>query len=384
MRSRSRRAACQFGLNQVRVRSTRGRSRSPGSAVPTVRAADSADHQPRPDVPAFHDSLSLFRSCPRALPDSPQSGRTTRNGPKNRCRRGNGREWGNRTEESDVSASPAGCTDNLAFPADRGKSFPLRDREPERIIPRSTEITAVRAWRRAARHGSRQRLPRHPRSRGLLRSAARRTRRHFCGRWPWLVLAAVAVSSGLSVCLHEPKRLTYLTHRNDLYQPVEGLLPAAGRSSSKGVQPMTISSPSSKAKTRNDGDGRARGAGRQDRRRRTRTVSIASTTRAISALSATGLASTCRPTRSGRSPRTFGRCSLLLEPLLIGLLDPLAGWRRLTLYEMTDKAALMNGAFNLESKDNLDQRFRSSNSSHRPSRSRSSIWTIRRSTSRRG
>src|SRR3954451_11798234 len=47
--------------------------------------------------------------------------------------------------------------------------------------------------------------------------------------------------------------------------------------------------------------------------------------------------------------------TLLLEPPVIGLLDPLAGWRRLTLYEMTDKAALMNGAFNPDTKDNLDR-----------------------------
>jgi predicted exporter len=47
--------------------------------------------------------------------------------------------------------------------------------------------------------------------------------------------------------------------------------------------------------------------------------------------------------------------ALLLEPPVIGLLDPLAGWRRLTLYEMTDKAALINGAFNPDTKENIDQ-----------------------------
>lgn len=55
------------------------------------------------------------------------------------------------------------------------------------------------------------------------------------------------------------------------------------------------------------------------------------------------------PTESLRDVQERVRpMALLLEPPVIGLIDPLAGWKRLTLPEMAEKAALVNGPFNLD------------------------------------
>jgi hopanoid biosynthesis associated RND transporter like protein HpnN len=40
--------------------------------------------------------------------------------------------------------------------------------------------------------------------------------------------------------------------------------------------------------------------------------------------------------------------AMLLEPPVIGLLDPLTGWKHLTFFELMDKSALVNGPFNLD------------------------------------
>lgn len=42
--------------------------------------------------------------------------------------------------------------------------------------------------------------------------------------------------------------------------------------------------------------------------------------------------------------------SMLLEPPVIGLIDPLTGWKHLTFFELMDKSALVNGPFNPEQK----------------------------------
>src|SRR5262249_39179309 len=42
--------------------------------------------------------------------------------------------------------------------------------------------------------------------------------------------------------------------------------------------------------------------------------------------------------------------AMLLEPPVIGLIDPLTGWKHLTLFELLDKSALVNGPFNPEEK----------------------------------
>ena len=173
----------------------------------------------------------------------------------------------------------------------------------------------------------------------------------FCGRYPWLVLAGVVLSSVLSV-VYTNNRLTYLTHRNDLisqskdyYQRWKKFIKEFGADDdlvvavegTDRVQMETVLD-----------DLAARIAAEPDRfdRLNYKVDLRPLRNRALLFL----------PTDQVRAIAEHLRpMAMLLEPPVIGLIDPLAGWRRLTLYEMTDKAALMNGTFNPETKENLDR-----------------------------
>ena len=174
----------------------------------------------------------------------------------------------------------------------------------------------------------------------------------FCGRYPWLVLACVLVSATLSI-LYTNNRLTYLTHRNDLisqskdyYQRWKKFIKEFGADDDlvvaiegKDRAQMEVALEELAAKIAADPDRFDRLNYKVDLRPlRNRALLFLPTEQVRS------IAEHLRP------------MAMLLEPPLpFGLADPLIGWRHLTLYEMTDKAALMNGSFNLESKENIDQ-----------------------------
>ena len=173
----------------------------------------------------------------------------------------------------------------------------------------------------------------------------------FCGRYPWLVIAAVVLSSALSV-VYTNNHLTYLTHRNDLisqskdyYQRWKKFIKEFGADDDLVVAVegtdrarMEAALEEMAAKIAAEPDRFDRLNYKVDLRPLRNRALLYLPTEQVRAI-----AEHLRP------------MAMLLEPPVIGLIDPLAGWRRLTLYEMTDKAALMNGSFNLESKEYIDQ-----------------------------
>ena len=173
----------------------------------------------------------------------------------------------------------------------------------------------------------------------------------FCGRYPWLVLAAVLVSSTLSI-VYTNYRLTYLTHRNDLisqskdyYQRWKKFIKEFGADDDLVV--AIEGTDRAKMETALE-ELAAKIAAEPDRfdRLNYKVDLRPLRNRALLFL----------PTEQVRSIAEHLRpMAMLLEPPLpFALIDPLMGWRHLTLYEMTDKAAL-NGNFNPEAKENVEQ-----------------------------
>lgn len=166
----------------------------------------------------------------------------------------------------------------------------------------------------------------------------------FCTRRPRLVLAAIALSCGLAIALTS-LRLTYQTHRNDLLSKNKDYYQRWARFIEEFGDDEDLVAVV-------EGTDRAQMIAALD--------AVAEQIRAEPELfdrlnykvDLRGLQNRSLMFLNFDQLRGIQdhlkNMSMLLEPPVFGLLDPLTGWKHLTLFEMLDKAALVNGPFNPE------------------------------------
>ncbi len=165
-----------------------------------------------------------------------------------------------------------------------------------------------------------------------------------CARSPRLVLAAIALSCGLAIA-YTSFGLTYQTHRNDLI------------SKNKDYYQRWLKY------TKEFGDDEDLVAVVEGNNREQMIAALDEIARRVTAEPALfdrlnykvdlrplqNRSLLYLPTDQLRSIQDhLKNMSMLLEPPVIGLIDPLTGWKHLTFFELMDKSALVNGPFNPE------------------------------------